>query len=78
MDIETINWGLVFAGAARDIIVALIALLATWGALRLLDSLGGKPFGGALNAIRGGSYATAIYYGLRFVGACLLVGLVLG
>jgi len=62
-----------FAGA-----MALVLLVV---ALRWFDVLAGgwkhfKKAGGPLSIIHRDSRATALYYGLRFVGAAVLVGLV--
>jgi hypothetical protein len=65
---------------------ALVALVALFFGLRFFDILAGRPFrskdaaarGGVVNIIHSDPRATAHYYGLRFLGACILFGLVVG
>ena len=59
------------------LLTALAALLIVWGMFRLLDKGTGHPFSEAMEKMYESPLAVAAYYGLRFVGACLLVGLLL-
>jgi hypothetical protein len=64
--IATVNWmfsALVLVGA---IMVALVTL-------RVFDKLAGQPFRIVLANIRRHPRACAMYYGLRFLGVCLIV-----
>lgn len=53
---------------------ALLALVALFFLLRWFDQLSGKTFKNAYSRIQDDAKALAIYYGLRFLGACLLLG----
>lgn len=62
---------------AQKLFIAVIALFAVWLLLRFMDNSVNQPFSSTLDRIKNHeSIATALYYGLRFVGACLLVGLI--
>ena len=56
---------------------ALLALLMGWLALRVLDRTGGVNFKETMGRISYEPKPAAIYFGLRFIGMCLLIGLVL-
>lgn len=62
---------------------AFIALGLVWGVLRGLDYLMGLKFKTILNGssskkgIRDDSIAIAIYFSIRFLGTCILVGWVI-
>lgn len=58
-------------------IIALIALVVIWGLFRALDHASGHPFKEAVEKMYESPLALAIYYGLRFVGGCVLIGLLL-
>lgn len=66
--IESAIFRLAFAGLAVGV---------TWGLLRLLDKAAGVPFRTVVREIADDAGTAALYYGLRFLGACLLVGYVL-
>lgn len=52
-----------------------LAVIVVFGLLRLLDRLSGVTFSSWMyKASRSSDYAVAIYFGLRFVGVCMLVG----
>jgi ABC-type sulfate transport system permease component len=56
---------------------ALVALFLVWAVLRIFDKSSVTPFSAVKEVILSDSISTAIYYGLRFSGACMLVGLVI-
>lgn len=56
---------------------ALTALVLVLGLLRWLDKSAGRPWGYVIDTIREEPRAAALYYGIRFAGACLLVGMVM-
>jgi hypothetical protein len=57
---------------------AALAVLLLWGLLRLWNHLTGDSFDYAFKEIVNDPPAAAVYFGLRFVGIALLVGMVLG
>jgi hypothetical protein len=59
------------------LLYALSALAMVLAVLRWLDKGAGRPWGEIINVIRKEPHAAALYYGLRFAGACLLVGMVM-
>lgn len=64
-----------------SLIAGAMALVLLVIALRWFDMLAGgwkhfKKEGGPLNQIHNGNMAAAVYYGLRFLGAAVVVGLV--
>ena len=65
------------AGAAQSLVLAICALFLVWLMLRVLDKLAGRPFGEIYEVITLDAKASALYFGLRFVGACALVGMVI-
>jgi high-affinity Fe2+/Pb2+ permease len=56
---------------------ALAALLLLFLGLRWLDSRNERPWKEAIEKIRENEIASAIYYAARWIGACLLVGMVM-
>lgn len=54
---------------------AVAAILLTWGLLRALDRAAGLNPKETIRSITDDPKAAALYFGLRFLGACLLVGL---
>ena len=64
-------------GAAQSLVLAICALFLVWLMLRVLDKLAGRPFGEVYETITRDAKASALYFGLRFVGACTLVGMVI-
>ena len=74
---------------ALDICMALIALIALWALMRLADYAAirgeSRPPGTAayvwadtVGRIEGNALAAAIYYAGRWLGACVLLGMLLG
>jgi len=56
---------------------ALSALLMLFVGLRWLDSRNGRPWKETAQLIRSEAHAAAIYYAARWLGACILIGLVM-
>jgi hypothetical protein len=56
---------------------ALIAILLGWLLLRGLDRLSRVDFKLTMTRIAHEPHAAALYFGCRFVGVCLLLGMVL-
>lgn len=66
----------ILTSSLLTLVMAMIAGALLWVALRFLDYLVGFNFGDWINrAKRANHIAVAVYLGARFVGACLLVGL---
>ncbi|WP_435102334.1 hypothetical protein [Arhodomonas sp. AD133] len=61
-----------------DIGLALVALALLWGVFRLLDRAAGRDWYEVSSTILHEPLAAAVYYGLRFIGAATLMGLLLG
>jgi len=53
---------------------ALLGILAVVMVSRWLDARAGVPFRNAIDSIRADPAAAGRYYGLRFLGLCVLVG----
>ena len=53
---------------------AMLALVLVLVVLRLFDMVTGTPFSETKKVIKNDPKAAATYYGLRFLGVCLLVG----
>ena len=66
---------LLIVSTLQTLMMAICAVLLVWLLLRLLDRISGCKFTVFLEEIRNDSMASAVYFGLRFLGACLLVGL---
>ncbi|MBU4244510.1 MAG: hypothetical protein KUA35_09080 [Pseudodesulfovibrio sp.] len=60
-----------------DLFYTAVALLLLFFGLRLLDARSGRPWTDTIRIIRKDPHATALYYAARWIGACLLVGLLL-
>lgn len=54
--------------------LALVAVFMVLVVLRVFDWITGKPFYGVREVMLNDPKATAVYYGLRFLGVCMLVG----
>lgn len=66
------------AGSVNRIVFALLALVMIWLLLRLFDRMSGVKFKRVMHErISTDAAASAWYFGLRFVGACYLVGSVI-
>lgn len=64
------------ASGLMTLFYALFALVTAWGVLRILDRLTGVNFREVLNeVITHDPMASASYFGLRFFGVCVLIGL---
>lgn len=63
--------------SALTLMWAILAMAMVWGLLRLFDRVSGFDPKETLRGIRNHEMAAAVYLGMRFLGACLLVGLVL-
>lgn len=57
---------------------ALFALVAAWYLLRVFDQIGRVNFRATMMRITQDARSAALYFGCRFIGVCLLVGLVVG
>lgn len=68
---------LLIISTLQTLFIATAAILLVWLLLRLLDKALGRKFGEIYDVIIKDSKATALYFGLRFIGACVLVGLAL-
>lgn len=53
---------------------AVVAIIGVLMVLRVFDWLTGTPFNNIREVIQSEAKASALYYGLRFLGVCLLVG----
>lgn len=67
--------GILFTSSAHTLLMAALAITMVWGLLRILDILAGTPFTKVKEVIYADSKAAALYAGLRFLGACILIGL---
>jgi len=67
----------IITSMAIKVAMAFMALLVIWGLFRLLDRSTGLPFYKAMEIMYENPVALAVYYGLRFLGACFLIGLLL-
>ena len=66
------------SGLLLRFIAVVIALVVVWAVLRVLDRLTGvKSFVSLYQAMATNPLGLGLYLGLRFIGACLLVGLLL-
>ncbi len=54
------------------------ALFVAWYVLRVFDQLGRIHFKTTMRTIANDPHAAALYFGCRFIGVCLLIGLVVG
>lgn len=64
----------VFTSLLMQAVTAVAALLLIWVLFRVLDKGTGMPFSKAIETIYQSPNAVALYYGLRFLGACVLIG----
>ncbi len=56
------------------LVMAFLAVASVMVLLRLFDYLTGAPFSQIREEIKRDSMSAAVYYGLRFLGVCMLVG----
>lgn len=68
----------VITAALLKLAFALVAIYAAVRVSAWLDDRANKPFGDTIDIILKTETGTALYYGLRFLGICLLLGLVVG
>lgn len=66
---------IILISTAQTLFIAAAAILLVWFLLRVLDRASGSKFRVIYAVIIQNPQAAALYFGLRFVGACLLVGL---
>lgn len=59
------------------LVFAVVAILSLFLLLRLLDHLSGTTFRLTFKRITYDPRSAALYFGLRFLGACILLGLLL-
>jgi len=60
-----------------SVFYALVAVLGAWLMLRLLDRVSGVDFTKTMLGVCANEHSAAIYLGLRFMGVCILFGMVL-
>lgn len=65
-------------GIALDVVQFILAGLAVWGSLRILDRTSGNKFRDAYNKIKSDPFSLAVYHGLRLLAAAILFGAVIG
>lgn len=68
----------VILSTVTDLVRAVLALLILWGLFRLLDRAAGRGWLEVSDKILRNPLAAAVYYGLRFIGAAALMGMLLG
>lgn len=70
-------------GVVALAVLAVAGVAFAWGVSRLMDAANGRSFyrkgsaarwSGILNTIEGDAQACALYYGLRWLGICILIG----
>ena len=61
-----------------DLSYAVIALFVLVLVLRFMDKRNGVVWKDVMEVIKSNALATAIYYGARFVGACILISAFVG
>lgn len=64
----------IITSSLLTLVMSLIAVFLVWGCLRVLDILTGFDFRKWVQGDKN-DIAVAIYLGSRFIGACLLVGM---
>ena len=69
--------GITLFSFITSLIYSLSALYFLYKGLRWLDKKNVGDFQKAIMKIREESNASAIYYGMRWLGACLLIGMVM-
>lgn len=61
-----------FLSLAMDLGKFCMAVVASWGILRLLDRLAGHRFTESLSVMRGNPVALGLYLAIRFFGVCYI------
>lgn len=69
---------IVLQAAVFKLAFALAACVGAWAMLRALDKSLGVGFRSIHHELGKGNVAIALYYGLRFIGVAILIGLALG
>ncbi|TKA91822.1 hypothetical protein FAZ79_00515 [Guyparkeria sp. SB14A] len=64
-----------FTSTLFTLVMALAAVIGAVFTLRWLDRRAGHSFREAIEVLRHDPLGLALYHGLRFLGVCLLVGL---
>lgn len=64
----------IITSTSLTLLFAVVAIVCVLLVLRIFDVLTGAPFSTTREVIRNDAKAAAVYYGLRFLGVCLLVG----
>lgn len=59
------------------ITLALVAFVMLWCALKAFDYASGFQFESAIKRMQDVPTSMAVYYGFRFVGCCVLLGMLL-
>lgn len=59
----------------HTLLMACLAFVLMWLVLKMLDRASGRPFKRSFEVINDEARALGIYYGLRFLGACIFFGL---
>lgn len=67
----------IMTSSGLTLLFALVAILAAWGMLRWLDVIAGVNFKTTIREVCRNEHSAALYFGLRFLGVCILLGLVL-
>lgn len=63
-------------GSIALIVLSIVGMGAAWGMSRILDKLAGRRFSQApLTQMLKDPVATSIYYGARWIGVCMLIGM---
>lgn len=66
--------GVMTAGAVALLMLSVAGIAAAWVLSRAMDRVSGVQFRQVLGVIRSSAPAAAQYYGLRWLGICLLIG----
>lgn len=70
-------------GAVALVVLGIVGVACAWGLSRAMDAANGRSFyrhgraarwSGILETIEGDALACALYYGLRWLGICILIG----
>ena len=64
---------LLIIDTAISMVYAILALLGLFYGLRFLDRKAGRSFDETMEIIRNEALPTSIYYGMRWLGACIVI-----
>ncbi|MCW8923681.1 MAG: hypothetical protein OQK69_08645 [Gammaproteobacteria bacterium] len=64
----------IFQSGMFTLVMAFIAVAGVMLLLRWIDKITGVPFSSIREVIKRDPISCAVYYGLRFLGVCMLVG----